>query len=230
MSKYTSLVELYTDIANAIREKDGTDSKIYAYNFANKIRNLGEELKNFLTNTSTTYFELEEIPIIRDYAFYGSPFEEIRLDDNGDYPTLGSHVFENSKLKKYVAPLNNTETSYGHTTFNDACFKNCTGLTIVQLRRVGQNMSFMETDLFYNTPIGGLVTTTTTINSDTGEEETIETVAEPTGYIYIPSKNLNSYTSKYPEFRFRAIEDYSVDGTALGELDPDKIAATEVNE
>jgi hypothetical protein len=47
------------------------------------------------------------------------------------------------------------------------------------------------------------------------------------GYIYVPSALVERYkvATNWSEFaaRFRALEDYTVDGTTTGELDPSKI-------
>jgi hypothetical protein len=52
-------------------------------------------------------------------------------------------------------------------------------------------------------------------------------IADGTGYIYVPSALVDSYKaatnwSTYAA-QFRAIEDYTVDGTITGELDPEKV-------
>lgn len=52
-------------------------------------------------------------------------------------------------------------------------------------------------------------------------------IAKGTGYIYVPSALVEEYKaatnwSTYPD-QFRALEDYTVDGTVTGELDPTKI-------
>ena len=52
-------------------------------------------------------------------------------------------------------------------------------------------------------------------------------IARGTGYIYVPSALINSYKvatnwSVYAS-QFRALENYTVDGTTTGELDPNKI-------
>ena len=52
-------------------------------------------------------------------------------------------------------------------------------------------------------------------------------IASGAGYIYVPAALLDSYKaatnwSKYAS-QYRALEDYTVDGTVTGELDPNKI-------
>ena len=52
-------------------------------------------------------------------------------------------------------------------------------------------------------------------------------IQKGTGYIYVPSALLDSYkaATNWSPFaaQFRALEDYTVDGTTTGELDPTKI-------
>ena len=52
-------------------------------------------------------------------------------------------------------------------------------------------------------------------------------IAKGTGYIYVPSALVDSYkaATNWSRFanQFRALEDYTVDGTTTGELDPTKI-------
>ena len=52
-------------------------------------------------------------------------------------------------------------------------------------------------------------------------------IVKGTGYVYVPKSLLSSYTSdvywKNSKAQFRALEDYTVDGTITGELDPTKI-------
>lgn len=83
-------------------------------------------------------------------------------------------------------------------------FDNCTALTTLILRNTEQMCAVGSSNVFRNTPI-----------------------ASGTGYIYVPSALIDSYTantnwSSYAA-QFRALEDYTVDGTVTGELDETKI-------
>jgi hypothetical protein len=44
-------------------------------------------------------------------------------------------------------------------------------------------------------------------------------------YIYVPSNLVSNYSNQWKDTgaQFRALEDYTVDGTITGELDPAKI-------
>ena len=52
-------------------------------------------------------------------------------------------------------------------------------------------------------------------------------IASGTGYIYVPAALVDSYkaATNWSNFaaQFRALEDYTVDGTTTGALDPTKI-------
>jgi hypothetical protein len=52
-------------------------------------------------------------------------------------------------------------------------------------------------------------------------------IASGTGYIYVPAARVNNYKSatywKDYAAQIRALEDYTVDGTITGALDPNKI-------
>lgn len=121
-------------------------------------------------------------------------------------------------LERITLPLvTRVETSafYGCTALSVAdfsaltyigtyAFQNCTGLTALILRNnsglctLGSSLSFKDNSF-----------------------------ASGTGYIYVPSARLASYkaASNWSTYsaRFRALEDYTVDGTITGELDESKI-------
>ena len=91
--------------------------------------------------------------------------------------------------------------------FKTQCFADCENLTIVRLNTAKNASSTFEEDTFLNTPI-----------------------ADKTGYIYVPSKHLSDFQSAYPQYNFRSIQSYTVDGSIYGELDPNKVATIEVIE
>lgn len=89
------------------------------------------------------------------------------------------------------------------TSINIQAFRGCSKLTTLILR--SETMATLGgTSVFTDTPI-----------------------ASGTGYIYVPSALVSSYQSATNwstySARFRALEDYTVDGTISGELDWDKI-------
>ncbi len=85
---------------------------------------------------------------------------------------------------------------------DSAVFNNCRALKSVILRK--EAMCIAESNAFHNSAI-----------------------ANGTGYIYVPADQVNRYKMDgvwgiYTD-QIRALEDYTVDGTITGELDPDKI-------
>lgn len=85
-----------------------------------------------------------------------------------------------------------------------SAFYNCSRLASVCLRRTDGIYALQNTNAFQGTPI-----------------------ASGTGYIYVPSALLSTYQgatnwSTYSA-QFRALENYTVDGTISGDLDPTKI-------
>lgn len=90
------------------------------------------------------------------------------------------------------------------TSISTYAFENCGALTTLILRTTEKVATLFNTNAFSNTPI-----------------------KSGTGYIYIPATLIDSYkaATNWSTFaaQFRALEDYTVDGTTTGELDPTKI-------
>lgn len=85
----------------------------------------------------------------------------------------------------------------------NSAFSNCTNFTQLILRSTAM-VTLVNTDVFIGSPI-----------------------ISGAGYIYVPSALVDSYKtannwSAYAN-QFRALEDYTIDGTTTGELEPDKI-------
>ena len=90
------------------------------------------------------------------------------------------------------------------STTGGAQFSNCSNLVAVILRRTDKVCTLANKSAFTATPI-----------------------ANGTGYIYVPAALVDSYKaatnwSAYSA-QFRALEDYTVDGTVTGTLDPTKV-------
>ena len=90
------------------------------------------------------------------------------------------------------------------TSIGSSAFGNCKALTALILRKTDAICTLSAANAFTETPI-----------------------ASGTGYIYVPRALVDSYKaainwSTYAE-QFRALGDYTVDGTTTGELDPNKI-------
>ena len=108
-----------------------------------------------------------------------------------------------SNCFSYCASLTTVDLSAGVTIHTNA-FAPCIAITRLILRNAETVASLVNTNAFNGSPI-----------------------ASGTGYIYVPSALLDSYKaatnwSTYAA-QFRALEDYTVDGTTTGALDETKI-------
>lgn len=105
----------------------------------------------------------------------------------------------------YCTSLETIDFSGSITLINTSLFSNCTALATLILRNTTM-LTLSNVNAFTNTPIAG-----------------------GTGYIYVPTALVETYKadSKWSTYaaQFRALEDYTVDGTITGELDSAKIAA-----
>lgn len=90
------------------------------------------------------------------------------------------------------------------TLIEQYCMHGCTSLDTLILRNTASVVTSADVNMLGNTPI-----------------------ANGTGYIYVPRALVDSYKSatNWSTFatQFRALEDYTVDGTTTGELDETKI-------
>lgn len=111
------------------------------------------------------------------------------------------------------------------TYLGQTAFKNCTSL---------QKLDFLNISDFASTPFVGCTSLNTLIlRGDTVVSNFDNNLLEDTpiasgeGYIYVKSSLLDSYATRLPwknyASQIRALENYTVDGTATGALDPNKI-------
>jgi hypothetical protein len=213
--------------------------------FINTIDVLGDDaVIDSIIDRSITEFKDNVITIVEQYAFYGCA--NLRIVDLPNVTTVNSYAFKactslteinipkcssdgrsifNSctSLKKIVLPavtsiMTESASNTGYladctsleyvdmsviTSIGGRCFNNCTALTTLAIR-TNTVASLASTNAFANTPI-----------------------AKGTGYVYVPRSLVDSYKaatnwSTYAT-QFRAIEDWSVDGTLTGEIDPYKL-------
>lgn len=134
--------------------------------------------------------------ILRTYAFY-----ECNRLNTVNFPeatSIGGYAFE------YCRNLNQADFSKIQNGIGTAAFKYCLSLKIVILRNTAQVAVLSSNSAFADTPI-----------------------ASGTGYIYVPKALLDSYktATNWTTYKnqFRALEDYTVDGTTTGDLDESKI-------
>lgn len=119
MAKNNNLQDFVTDIADAIREKKGTEDKINPQDFADEIRDIHEEVDMF--GLSTIGFTKVKDAWIKENIIYAQQLAE-QWDPNGTTPLLFQN---NQKLLflpalKFNAPINTTYM-----------FENCYGLVAI---------------------------------------------------------------------------------------------------
>lgn len=177
-----------------------------------------------------------------------SSFRECAALTEVDAPNLesiGSSAFQNCKkltdinMSKVTAISGNAFFSTGltmvhaplATTVDSSAFAGCTNLTLVDLSvrtSIGanafQNCNSLVTVILRSSTMCTLVN----VNAFTGNwSGGYGPIYNGTGYIYVPRALVDSYKvatnwSTYAT-QFRALEDYTVDGTVTGDLDESKI-------
>lgn len=110
------------------------------------------------------------------------------------------------------------------TGIGEAAFYYCTSLVTVDLpiMKKFNVATFFGCSALTSLVLRGNFCTLAALNALDGTQ-----ISNKKGYIYVPSALVDSYKSatNWSELanQFRALEDYTVDGTTTGELDPDKI-------
>lgn len=149
--------------------------------------------------------------------------------------SIGAYAFRNCALTELPSILSNTY--FGDYTFYGCAFE---VLTLSNNNLYAAAGTFSNCKNLTTVYYGG----TNSINSSIFEEcenlkhlvlsassqvtinETALTntpIANGEGYIYVPSKQLSGYQSTYPDYTFRTVTNYTVDGTTTGLLDESKI-------
>ena len=199
MAEYLIQDTTLTGIADAIREKTGGTDPVAVSDMAAQIEGIqagggGDDVLNALIDRSITEISSSSATSIGSYAFYFC----VALT-TADFPvatSIGSYAF-------YFCHALTTADFPVATSIESNAFRSCNKLKSLLLR--GNNVcTLSNTNAFGSTPI-----------------------ASGTGYIYVPSSLIEQYKaatnwSTYAD-HFRALEDYTIDGTVTGKLDPAKI-------
>ena len=217
MAEYLIQDTTLTGIAEAIREKTGGTDPVAVSDMAGKIAEIeagGGDI-DALIDRSITEISSSSATSIGSYAFYSC----IALT-TADFPvatSIGSDAFYSCvALTTADFPVATSIGSYAFyfcralttadfpvaTSIESNAFRSCSKLKSLLLR--GNNVcTLSNTSAFSSTPI-----------------------SSGTGYIYVPSSLIEQYKAKTNwstySAQFRALEDYTVDGTITGELDPAK--------
>jgi hypothetical protein len=164
--------------------------------FVNTIDVIGDDaLTDSIIDRSIVEYKDDTLTSIGDYAFYKCT--KLTTVNFPVVTNIGGSAFNGcSQLTTADFPA---ATSIGRSAFDG-----CSSLTALILRTTEKVATLSGTNAFRSTPI------------ESG-----------TGYIYVPRALVDSYKSStnWSNFaaQFRALEDYTVDGTVTGELDPNKI-------
>ena len=232
-----------TGIADAIRAKGGASGPMTPQEMPEKIaaiptEEVGGAALDALIDRSITEISSSSATSIGDYAF-----QSCSALTTVDFPaatSIGRGAFAScSSLTTTNFPV--------VTLIEDYAFQSCSALTTVDFPVVTliedyafQDCSKLTTvDLPVATSIGGSAfrycgalkslmlrgNNVCTLSSINAFKATLIDVG--TGYIYVPSALIEQYKaatnwSSY-DAQFRSLEDYTVDGTITGELDPSKV-------
>ena len=147
----------------------------------------------------------DRVTYIRSYAFYGNRLTAVSFPAATN---IGTAAFAYGNL---ITASFSALTNIGNSVFNS-----CYSLTTLILRNTAQVCTLSSTNVF---------------NSCYHYHGTVNSNYNPNGlkdgYIYVPASLINSYkvATNWSTLatQFRALEDYTVDGTTTGELDESKI-------
>ena len=170
-----------------------------------------------------TDVNIPNVTAIGNYAFHECA--SLTSIDMPNVTAIGSYVFNGcTALTEVVTP--------NVTSIGDHAFMNCSSITMIDLPVATKISSWAFS--------GCTALTAVVLRSETAvqlrmwvpgnyyEQFTNTPIARKTGYIYVPSALIDTYKaangwSTYAT-QFRALEDYTVDGTTTGDLDESKIS------
>lgn len=170
---------------------------------------------NFIRRTLTE-FSNDELTYIGKYSF--SYMEELIYLSLPNLERVDSYALSECSSLTNVRFQNLTMTS-------NSFLRRCVKLESVDFYKV----AVIGTYTFYQcTSLKTLIIRTSSLCSLNGTNALTQTkIASGEGYIYVPSNLVNVYKSAtnwstYAD-QFRALEDYTIDGTTTGDLDESKI-------
>lgn len=166
--------------------------------------------------TALTTINFPQVTTLDEYAFYSCT--SLTTVDLPSATTIGHSGFRGcTALTEVKLPQ--------VTTLNHYAFYECSALSTVDFPLL---TSIRSRVFLYCRALATLILrseTMATLEDSASLNETA--IASGTGYIYVPAALVDTYKaatgwSKFAD-QFRALEDYTIDGTITGELDLDKI-------
>lgn len=199
-------------------------TKLYDYTFYNcgALKNVNIPLLSSINESafdncvSLTTIDLPNVTTIGESAFLDCDLLESvnvpKATNIGNYAFRNCISLKNIKLQSV-------------TSIGTNLFESCTALEVVDFAKP---VTITQYAFRYCTALKALI-----LRSETqcplqiANAISTSSIGSGTGYIYVPSALIDSYKTasywkNYPN-QFRAIEDYTVDGTRMGELDWSKI-------
>lgn len=214
-------------IADSIRSKTGGTEAMTPEEMAAQIAGIetgggGVDINAIADGSIGGELVIDEADTIQEYAFYRKTALELVIAPK--VKTVGQYAFYYcAQLSGLELPSVETVGGYAFAycleidtidmpkakSIGTYAFSNCAKLKTIILR-AGSVATLANTTALYYTPFA---------NSGTG------------GILYVPAALVDSYKAAnrwstilgYPNNQIRALEDYTVDGTVTGELDPNKI-------
>lgn len=217
MAVYNTLEELFTGIAAAIRKKESSTAMIVADDFPSRIEQIANhDIEDALsTGAEMEIYRNERITSIGDYCLSGIGARIVVLDKT---TVIGEYALRRcARLEKVIAPMLDT--------VGEEALAICRPLSVFDMR--GMNGKIAADAFRDSISFVALVIRTTIGPCKLLGSFHNTTVANGKTYIYVPrvlvddyktAENWSTYASQ-----FRALEDYTVDGTITGELDESKI-------
>jgi hypothetical protein len=208
-----------------INDKDGVCKSVKSYTFyackslTSVILSSATSVGNyaFYSCSNLSSVDLPSATSVGADAFYAC--SKLSSVDLPSVTSIGNAAFSDCKNLSFI----NLPSA---TTLNSSAFANCSALAVVDLPRVASISTYA---------LNGCKALKTLIlrKSDaictlSGTSALVSTpINSGTGYIYVPASLIDKYkvASNWKTFaaQFRALEDYTVDGTITGDLDPNKI-------
>lgn len=228
------------DIANAIREKNGSSDTYTVAEMGDAVRSIesggGVDYIEMKQNKTPYTYENENIIDIADYLFaYDCGVTSVSLPNA---TTINTGCFQGVRALKNLH-LPKLENVKGTNHIQDALMEKITFQLVTTAPRIAFCIKLKMLDFHKVTTIGASVFQTDTVLSALIiRTETLCTlsnvnaftntpIAKGTGYIYVPRNLVDTYKTATNWVtcanQFRALEDYTVDGTINGALDESKI-------